>query len=137
MTAIKMDAHVATYQSEKEALVEVIFDLYKSAHGVKPRFLRHEEMSMQEVKDFLRDVADDCEQQMELEQAQQAEALSELEASIKSIMEVCRCDRYQAMTYLMDAEQDEFMDLEHFFWSQGLSFSDVDRLTAEYRAVAS
>ena len=135
MTAIKMDAHVATYQSEKEALVEVIFDLYKSANGFKPRFLRYEDMTMAELKDFLRDTSEDCERQIEFEQAQQAEALSEFEASIKSIMEVCRCDRHQAMTYLMDAEQDEFIDLEHFFWSQGLSFSDVDRLTSEYRAV--
>jgi alpha-amylase/alpha-mannosidase (GH57 family) len=138
---ILMNAHVETYL-DHEDLKMIVWEIYRDAHGIRPRWMDFSSMSVPELQDMLEGLKKDLEYNEKVEAEYEAKSLKELEASISNIMDICNCDRYRAMEYLMDAEGVDYtstyrdQDIEHFFWCQDVGLKNAFKYRDEYLRVS-
>jgi len=92
--------------AEKEELFSILSDIYKEAHGIRPRFYNLEEMSIQDLKDEIDRVSEQADEAFKQEQAFQENALIEFKALINDMIEMGARDTETAINWIMDGEND-------------------------------
>lgn len=102
----------------REDKIEFIFDIYKSAHGFKPRHINFSEMSDAELDAFADRTIRENEIEMAREEAEQAEAAAKFEARVSDVIASGAGNRETAIRWIMQGEDAD--DLEHLAWSLGL-----------------
>jgi len=131
-------AYTSEQKELHDSLSTVVWDLYKDAHGLKPRWMDFNAMSIEELNALISELQVDLERNEAFEVEIEAEAIKELEKAITDVMDICRCDRFRAIEHLMDAEDDEHLsncesqDIEHFFWKQDIGIQNAIKYTREY-----
>lgn len=129
---MSIQAYTTEQKELHESLSASVWDLYKDAHGFKPRSMNFDAMSIEELESLINSLQEDLERNEAFEAEMNAIALKDFENAITNVMEVCNCSRYVAINYLIDAE-DGADNLEHFFWSQDIGFPNVYKFMKEYR----
>lgn len=131
-------AYTAEQKELHDSLSAVVWELYKDAHGLKPRWMDFNAMSIEELSALIAELQVDLERNEAFEVEMEAEAIKELEKAITDVMDICRCDRFRAIEHLIDAENSENLnsfdsqDIEHFFWKQDIGIQNAMKYTREY-----
>jgi hypothetical protein len=112
----------------------LLSDTYKDAYGFRPRhykeFWTEEELGLE--YDRLQVVINSV---MAEEAAAHKAALAAFNTLIEETIALGAADRKTAIRWLMDGENVNNtyrQEVEHFFWSHGLSFEMIDKLTNEF-----
>ena len=97
--------------NEKDELGSTYWDFYKEVHGIRPRWVNHEEATVEWYRDALERLQREAEVLWELEQVQEAEAIAKFEKSIDSLIAAGAGDRATAIRWLKEANNgdDEFL----------------------------
>lgn len=120
-----MDINNAIRLNEaREMNIECIINLYKSIHGIKPRWMDFDSMSDQELEDYLQRLGRESEEQLEFEAAQAEQARIRFDAHIMGMMEDYGIDRETALRWEVQAYGDH-ADLEQVLWNWGIDFDDM------------
>lgn len=120
-------------QEARENLICYIYDEYKTAHGIRPRWMDFDAMSDQELEDLADQVERDCIEAAEHEARIAADAIVEFEKLITSTIQLGAHDRQEALRWICQRESFYSpQDVEHFVWEHGFLFTDYGRkLTKE------
>jgi hypothetical protein len=103
-TTVTDPAHWATYgittiaQYERHCLVSSIWDAYKEAHGIRPRWVDFDSLSMEELQKMESQVFADLQQEIEDEKREEEEA-------IQRMLDAGAADRETAVRWLLEAEE--------------------------------
>lgn len=129
-----IQAYTAEQKETQESLGMVIWDLFKDVNGIRPRWMDFSSMTIEELEGMISRLQEELVEVETREAEMDAQAIKEFEASVSNVMEICGCDRYRAMEYLMDAEdvQRDYQDVEHFFYNQDVGVRQAMSLTREY-----
>ena len=106
--------------TEEEQLLTTISDVHKDAYGFRPRS-RYDGMTVEQLKAELEFLYEDMDRTFKMEQARQKENDNEFAESVARAMEVCNCSFTTAIRYMMDAEEDRYLDMDCFLWTFDLS----------------
>ena len=122
-------------EEQREDLECYVWDAYKDAHGIRPRWMNFKAMSDDALTAFADQLSEEVEEAINREREAEAEFLAQYEASVAKLMREQGIDRHTAMRWLFDAdnvETDFYQDVEHFFWKLGVSFTKARELFDEY-----
>lgn len=90
---------------QRDDLSNEIWSLAEAVHGVKPRWYKFDRMSIDDMQQEIRNL-NLCLLSIESMEEEMARIESEEnEAAIRNVMNVCNCDRTQAIKYLDDANR--------------------------------
>lgn len=113
---------------------DIFSDLYKDAHGFRPRYHRfYDENTTDEERQIIWDstlVALD--EAIELEEAAKAQALENFKSLVQKTIELGASDEETALRWLVQDE--EFYSgqcVEHWVWDKGILFTDYGRNLVE------
>ena len=126
---------MALTKEQREGYECYIWDAYKDAHGIRPRFLDFDAMSDEELVSYSQRLSQEVEEAIDRERVQAEIAYNEYEASVEKLMREQRIDRHTAMRWLFEADEVAtymYQDVEHFFWKLGVSFEKARELFDEY-----
>ena len=98
-----MNAQCENEQLHRADLVSYIYDGYKDAHGIRPRWIAFDMMSVAELEAMADQVSNEVVETMECETREQDAAAVEFEARIVDLIKVGAGDRTTAIRWLMDA----------------------------------
>lgn len=77
-------------------------DLYKDAHGFRPRYFPFN--TMEEFHTAIKSLDDEISRQIEEQEAREKADLAKFEAKISEVMTTCKCSWKRAFEILMEAE---------------------------------
>ena len=101
-------------QYEHYMLGETIINVYKDVHGMKPRWVNFDDMTMLEMEDMLNGLRDDAaEQQKERDDALE-EGIVKFEESVSDLIESGAGDRETAIRWLREADKQGQFDDAYF-----------------------
>jgi hypothetical protein len=109
--------------NDRDFLVTYIYDEYKTAHGIRPRWVDFDAMSMDELRAMAQQVSDDCDAQEIMEQEMFARNADKLEQLLADIMAMGAKTRETALRWLRSADQYHERDDDHFRYDYGLSWT--------------
>jgi hypothetical protein len=92
--------------TDRDSLISYIYDEYKTAHGIRPRWVNFDEMSTTALQQMAQQVSDDCEAAAEYEAQQEAKAVERFEALLADMIAIGAGDRATAVRWLRDANRD-------------------------------
>lgn len=97
--------------NDREFLEIHIYDEYKTAHGIRPRWLDFAAMSIEELRDMAQQVSDDCEAEAAYREQAEAEAAVRFEKLLADVVRLGARDRATAVRWIRQA-QDEYMSTD-------------------------
>lgn len=106
--------------SEKEQLECTLWDAYKDAHGVRPRFMNMAAMTVEELKKEIEICCETIMQQEAQRAIDEQEAIVKFEDRVLNLMHT-GTNRERVIAWLMDAEGCDG-DFEYFCFTQGLPY---------------
>jgi len=109
--------------TDRDFLTTYIYDEYKTAHGIRPRWIDFDSMTLVELQEMAQQVSDDCDAQAELEAAQEKAAAVKFEKLVSDTVAMGAGDRATAIRWLRDADEFHKYDADHFRYDHGLPFS--------------
>lgn len=89
--------------SEQEQLACTHYDMYKDVYGVHPRWIDYDNVTVEELKQWLADLQVALESVIEEEKRAQAAATEEFEAHVAATIANGAKDRETALRWIMDA----------------------------------
>ena len=113
----------------------LLSDTYKDAYGIRPRSYYKEFWTEEELEQEYSHLQTVIKSVMEEEAAAKKIALEEFNTLVEETIAIGAGDRKTAIRWLMDGEMvnnSYRQEVEHFFWSHGLSFEMIDKLTDEF-----
>jgi hypothetical protein len=116
----------------------IFSDLYKDAYGSRPRgetMARFNSMTDQEQQAYMQELADEVAEDIDRERREEQRAEAKFETTISQIAEQFGVDFNTAVRWDMDANNvlPTFRtEVEHYFWSWGLSFDKIDELAQQF-----
>ena len=119
-TEQKMDKVI----SERDEIINVIWELYKDVNGIRPRFANFDEMSMERLNQWADSLTVELVTILEGEKIEQVENIKRFEARVASVIAMGSDDRETAIRWLMDAEDCE-RDKSYFKYAMGLPYDYV------------
>ena len=105
--------------TKHEQLAAEHYDFYKEIHGIRPRWMNYEEMSVEELEAELESLAVDAKRVFDEREAAALKAVEEFKARVNKCIEMGAGDEQTAIRWLLDGEE----DVEHFIWEQGILFT--------------
>jgi hypothetical protein len=97
-------------------------DLYKDAHGIRPRWMRIEDHTLEELNEMAEGLQAMIEFEIEQEKKNQEESVEILNGTIQTCINAGAKDRITALRWLMEAEEiDTTYKLDGWMWDRGLS----------------
>jgi len=93
--------------NDREFLAIYIYDEYKTAHGIRPRWFDFDAMSIEELRELAQQVSDDCRETALREAQAEAEAAERFEKLLADMVAMGAGDRATAIRWLRQA-QDEY-----------------------------
>lgn len=109
-------------------------DFFKDAYGFRPRHNYKEWWTNEELQEEYDHLSFICKENMKIEKNEQEKALVCFETLIKETIEHGAKDRKTAIRWLIEGEDldlNHSQDIEHFFWSHGLSWELIDKFKNE------
>ena len=94
---------------ERHELESAIWDTYKEAHGVRPRWMNMSEMSMDELRAEYTRLLREADEERSREVAREVAAAEAFEAQIAVTIEMGAADRETAIRWIREAYDDEDM----------------------------
>jgi hypothetical protein len=122
-----MDIHTVE-DFKRHELQSFIWDAYKDAYGIRPRFMDFESMSMEELQKEADRVAEAAREQYELEVAQAEADLREFKELVQKTIDTGAADEKTALRWLTTAETFYHGQcVEAWVYDQGILFTDYGR----------
>jgi len=112
--------------SLKEQLECMVWDAYKDAYGVRPRFMNLEAMTVEELKFELESCSKVAEQNYIREQEEQKIAIAKFEDRIDNLMHD-GTSRSRVVAWFMQAEEVN-SDFEYFEYLNGLPYGYLKQM---------
>lgn len=94
--------------NDRDFLATYIYDEYKTAHGIRPRWMNFDAMSIEELREEAQRVSDDCDAEEIRRNEAHARAAVRFEALLADMVAMGAGDRATAIRWLRQA-QDEYM----------------------------
>ena len=117
---------VEDYQRYQQ--ISYISDAHKDAYGFRPRGYDWDNMSMDELKAWSKELSEECAREFEREEARKSEAVAEFKALVQRTIEMGAGDEETAIRWLTaDEEFYHSQDVEHWIYNQGILFTDYGR----------
>lgn len=91
-------------QEQRDELREIIWDVAKDATGIRPRWLRFDDMTIEEMEKTLDLYARMAEQEAEFQRNLEKKAVAEYEALVQSNIEMGASDRETAVRWIVQSE---------------------------------
>jgi hypothetical protein len=119
---------VSIFKLTRDDLQSFIWDAYKEAYGIRPRFMDFESMSMDQLRKEADSCANAAEAEMKREEEQQEADLAEFKSLIQKTIELGAGDEETALRWLTQSEVFYHgQDVEHWVWNKGILFTDYGR----------
>jgi hypothetical protein len=116
----------------------IFSDLYKDAFGSRPRgeaMARFNSMTDREQQAYMQELADQVAENIDRERREEQRAEAKFETTFSQIAEQFGVDFNTAVRWDMDANNVLMTfrtEVEHYFWSWGLSFNKIDELAEQF-----
>jgi hypothetical protein len=107
--------------TEHEQLECMLWDAYKDAHGIRPRFMNMQEMSLEELKKELEYCCRTIEQNEIQRKADEEVAMHDFEMRVQNLMVSGAKSREQALRWVHEAEGSDGDD-EYLCYLLGLPY---------------
>ena len=108
-------------RSEKDELGAVYYDFYKEVHGIRPRWVNHEEATVEWYRAELESLQREADLKWEEESRLEAEASARFEKSIDSLIASGAGDRATAIRWMHEANDTNY-DGEFLCYQLGLPY---------------
>lgn len=92
-----------TEADRKDDLGAIYWDFYKEVHGVRPRWVNHDEATIEWYEEALEQLRGEAEEVFAAEREREELAIAELEASIAKLIASGAGDRATAIRWLHEA----------------------------------
>lgn len=109
-------------RSEKDELGATYWDFYKEVHGIRPRWVNHEEATVEWYRAELESLQREADAQWEDQLVREGEAVAEFEKSVESLIAAGAGDRATAIRWL-HAANDTNGDTEYLCYALGLPYN--------------
>jgi hypothetical protein len=93
---------------DRDSVIGAISDHYKSAYGIRPRWMDFDEMSDQELLDAEQSFYEEAREAWEEEKAQMAESARRFEEKLLDLVNRGANDRTAALRWLVDALSEDW-----------------------------
>lgn len=105
--------------TELQEMQELVTNLFKDAHGFKPRSIWSEEQwaDMAHLQQLVDSLSKTCDENAALDAAREAKAVEKFESTLSTLIASGAGDRPTALRWLMGADNE---DLDGLRWSFGL-----------------
>ena len=121
-----MDASILTLT--RDDLQSFIWDSYKEAYGIRPRFMDFESMSMDQLRKEADSCANAAEETFQREKEDAAMSVEEFKQAVQKTIELGANNEETALRWMTQAEEfDNTQCVESYVWSQGMLFTDYGR----------
>jgi len=107
--------------SEHEQLSAIHYDMYKDAHGIRPRWIEYDTLTVSELRQSIEQLESEISFQIAEEEKRQAVAIQEFEAVVQNAIEFGAGDRETALRWLID-DGEACGDREYFCFLNGLPY---------------
>ena len=108
--------------AERDELVTYIWDAYKDAHGIRPRHIDFDVLSVSELSEMADRVSDQVCNSIKENASQEAAAAVKFEKRVAELIEIGAGNRETAIRWLLDGI-DSFQQTEDALrWEFGLAF---------------
>ena len=108
-------------RSEKDELGATYWDFYKEVHGIRPRWVSHEEATVEWYRAELESLQREADAQWEEQLVREGEAVAEFEKSVESLIAAGAGDRATAIRWIHDANDTNY-DSEYLCFLMGLPY---------------
>ena len=111
--------------SQKEQLAATHYDFYKSVHGIRPRWMDYESMTVDALEAELEQLAKESDVQLKLEAEAEAVAIQKFESRIQELMGMGATSREQAIQWITQAENAEYAEPDYLCYLLGLPYGYI------------
>jgi hypothetical protein len=119
------------YYSEAECLYGAYSDLYKSLHGVRPRWACNQ--TVEWYNQALDELQAEIDAEIERDEKRRHETIMELESSIEQVIELGAGDRTTALRWLMqaDCEGTDVDTVDEWLYRLGIDYTNYGQQIRE------
>ena len=107
--------------SRKEQLEAIVWDMYKEAHGIRPRHLHLSEMTEEELQAMCKRLEAEIEMAEKARRADQARAVVRFSKRVEDTIKWGAKDRETALAWIMEADE-AGGDWEYLCYLNGLPY---------------
>ena len=108
-------------RSEKDELGATYWDFYKEVHGIRPRWVNHEEATVEWYRASLERLQIEADAMWQEQQIREAEACGRFENSVDSLIASGAGDRATAIRWMHEANDTNY-DPEYLCYTLGLPY---------------
>ena len=108
--------------SYKEQLAAEHYDFYKDVHGIRPRWMNYDAMTVEELELEMKQLSTEADYVFAEEKRIQEENVAKFEQHVTNIICMGARDRETALRWIMDASEADG-DWEYFCYLNGLPYS--------------
>ncbi len=111
----------------RQEMIDSFSDFHKDAYGFRPRW-DYGSLSLEELKSHFDSFEDACRQNAIDADLREKAGIKAFKTLLEKIMKMCSCDEKKAVKYLMDAEDDPYIqggDLDYFNYIYDLPYGYV------------
>lgn len=128
----QMENFKITTEAEKNECLMWISDLYKDVHGFRPRGYNFEEWSFQELTEYVNDLSDQADAEMERLRIYEEAATELFNKRVQEVIDLGAGDRETALRWMLqgDMGDDKELDLyavEYFTIMRGIDTTETGR----------
>ena len=109
-------------RSEKDELGSIYWDFYKEVHGCRPRWVNHDEATVEWYRAELESLQREADAQWEEQQVQEAKAIAQFEVTVAELIASGAGDRATAIRWLHEANDTNY-DTEYLCYQLGLPYN--------------
>jgi hypothetical protein len=107
--------------NEKDELGATYWDFYKEVHGIRPRWVNHEEATVEWYRASLESLQREADAQWEEQQIREGEASAQFESNLSAIIASGAGDRATAIRWMHEANDTNYDD-EYLCYTLGLPY---------------
>jgi len=128
--------------TRREELLSMVSDVYKDAHGIRPRGFNWDAYSDDELDTFVDECITTANENADAEAIWAEEQVIVFKQLVEDTIAHGAGDRATALRWLFEGSELDAYDIEHFVWQQNILYTDYGRslkeeligLTASLRA---
>ena len=110
-----------TEADRKDELGAVYYDFYKEVHGIRPRWVNHEEATVEWYRAELESLQREADAQWEEQLIREGEATAQFESNLSAIIASGAGDRATAIRWMHEANDTNY-DPEYLCFKLGLPY---------------
>lgn len=113
--------------TEKDELFQILSDVYKEAYGVRPRFYKIDDMSIEDLQNEIDSISKIAEEEYKRQCEIEAENLVEFRKLIASTINMGAKDVETAIRWICDDEH----DIGYIEFYNGIAYGSINKILAE------